>query len=146
GVAWLFSEEAIIKDNFPWVSYGKIRGSYGTTGNDQIGDYQFLESYSLGSVNYDEVSTLLPSRLYNPNFGWERNDKLEVGIDLGLFMDSLMFSGIYYQNRSSNQLVGIPMPGTTGFNSIQANLNAIVQNKGMEFEMNLQLLSLPKLN
>ena len=45
-----------------------------------------------------------------------------------------MLSGNYYRNRSSNQLVGIPLPGTTGFSSINGNLNATVENKGLEFE------------
>src|SRR5690606_8684831 len=46
----------------------------------------------------------------------------------------------FYQNRSSNQLVGIPMPGTTGFNILQANLEAIVQNQGVEIELNSHLV------
>src|SRR5690606_10311214 len=92
GGAWLFSEERFIEESLPFMSFGKLRGSYGTTGNDQIGDYQFIETYSLGGTNYDGVSTLLPSRLFNPNFGWERNDKLEIGIEFGFWNDRLLLS------------------------------------------------------
>uniref|UniRef100_UPI000D3A2A9D SusC/RagA family TonB-linked outer membrane protein n=1 Tax=Flagellimonas amoyensis TaxID=2169401 RepID=UPI000D3A2A9D len=144
GAAWLFSEESLIKGAFPFLSFGKLRGSYGTTGNDQIGDYQFFESYSLGGVNYDGIETLVPSRLFNPDFGWERNDKLEVGLELGLWRDRILLAGNYYRNRSSNQLVGIPMPGTTGFTSLQANLDAVVQNRGFELEITSRLWDSPK--
>src|SRR5690606_15666231 len=44
GMAWNFSEEKLFKESIPFISYGKIRGSYGATGNDQIGDYQFLDT------------------------------------------------------------------------------------------------------
>ncbi|UBZ13621.1 SusC/RagA family TonB-linked outer membrane protein [Flagellimonas marinaquae] len=144
GAAWLFSEESMIKGAFPFLSFGKLRGSYGTTGNDQIGDYQFFESYGLGGVNYDGVETLVPSRLFNPDFGWERNDKLEVGLELGLWRDRILLAGNYYRNRSSNQLVGIPMPGTTGFTGLQANLDAVVQNRGIELEITSRLWDSPK--
>lgn len=144
GAAWLFSEENFIKRALPVISYGKLRGSYGTTGNDQIGDYQFWETYSLGGTNYDGVSILQPTRLFNPDFGWERNDKLEVGIELGFWNDHILLAGNYYRNRSSNQLVGIPMPGTTGFTSLQANMDAIVQNKGLELELTSRLVQTPK--
>ncbi|MDD7888226.1 SusC/RagA family TonB-linked outer membrane protein [Flavivirga sp. 57AJ16] len=145
GAAWLFSEERFIKESFPIISYGKLRGSYGTTGNDKIGDYQFLETYSLGSTNYDGVTVLSPSRLFNPNFGWERNEKLEIGLELGLWNDKVLLSSSYYRNRSSNQLVGIPMPGTTGFNSLQANLDATVQNTGLEIEASSRLVNTDKI-
>src|SRR5690606_15425268 len=79
GAAWLFSQEKLIREGFPFISYGKLRGSYGTTGNDQIGDYQFFESYSLGGSNYGGLQSLMPTRLFNPLFGWERNNKFEVG-------------------------------------------------------------------
>ncbi|KAB5488923.1 SusC/RagA family TonB-linked outer membrane protein [Flagellimonas hadalis] len=144
GAAWLFSEENFIKEALPVISYGKLRGSYGTTGNDQIGDYQFWETYSLGGTNYDGVSVLRPTRLFNPDFGWERNDKLEVGLEFGLWKDRILLAGNYYRNRSSNQLVGIPMPGTTGYTSLQANLDAIVQNNGVELEVTSRLVHTPR--
>ena len=55
---------------------------------------------------------------------------------MGLLQDKVFITAAYFQNRSSNQLVGIPLPGTTGFTSMQANLNAVVQNTGLEFTVN----------
>lgn len=134
GAAWLFSEEALLKKR-KFLSFGKLRGSYGTTGNDLIGDYQFLDTFLSSGVSYNGVIGLSPSRLYNPNFGWETNKKLEVALETGFFNDRVFLTLGWYRNRSSSQLVGIPMPGTTGFPSVQGNLNATVQNKGTEITL-----------
>lgn len=134
GAAWLFYKENILK-NSTVLSFGKLRASYGTTGSDQIGDYQFLNTYTVAGIKYSNVSGLQPSRLFNPDFGWETNKKFETALEIGLFADRLFLTSAYYDNRSSNQLAGIPLPGTTGFTSVQANLDAIVQNKGLEFSI-----------
>jgi TonB-linked SusC/RagA family outer membrane protein len=135
GTAWLFSNEKFIKENFDFLSFGKFRASYGTTGNDQIGDYQFLNTYEATGHNYGGVIGLEPIRLFNPNFGWEINKKLELAIETGFFKDRIFITVGWYSNRSSNQLVGIPLPATTGFNSIQANLEATVENRGIELTL-----------
>lgn len=133
--AWVFSGEKAIKENLSFLSFGKLRASYGTSGSDQIGDYQYLDTYNSSGFNYQGISGIQPSRLFNPDFGWEVNKKLEAAIDLGFVKDRIFFTAAWYRNRSSNQLVGIPLPGTTGFQSIQANLDAVVQNQGMEFTL-----------
>ena len=134
GTAWLFSKEAFLKDS-EWLSFGKLRASYGTTGSDQIGDYQFLNTYSNSGVLYNGLTGLAPTRLYNADFGWEVNRKLEAAAELGFLRDRIFLTAAFYRNRSSNQLVGIPLPGTTGFTSIQANLDAAVENRGFEFTL-----------
>jgi len=132
GAAWLFSNESFLEQS-AWLSSGKLRGSYGITGSDQIGDYQFLDTYSSTSANYQTIVGLQPTRLFNADFGWETNKKLEAALELGFLADRILVSGAWYRNRSSNQLVGIPLPATTGFTQIQANLKATVQNTGLEF-------------
>ncbi|MEO5777375.1 MAG: SusC/RagA family TonB-linked outer membrane protein [Flavobacterium sp.] len=131
GAAWLFSDEPFLKDK-SILSFGKLRGSYGSTGNDQIGDYQFLDTYLSSGVSYAGVIGLQPTRLYNPNFGWETNKKLEIALETGFIKDRIFLTLGWYSNCSSSQLVGIPMPATTGFSSIQGNLDATVQNRGVE--------------
>ncbi|WP_348800144.1 SusC/RagA family TonB-linked outer membrane protein [Flavobacterium adhaerens] len=135
GAAWLFSNEKIIKDKLPFVSFGKLRTSYGTTGNDQIGDYQYLDTYATSGNTYQGIGGLQPTRLFNPDFGWETNKKLEVALETGFWNDRIFTTVAWYRNRSSNQLVGIPLPGTTGFSELQANLDAEVQNSGFEFSL-----------
>lgn len=138
GGAWLFSEESFLKD-IKWLSMGKLRGSIGTTGNDKIGDYQYLNTYIVSSNIYNGQTALNPARLYNPNFSWEKTLKKELALELGLWNGRFNFSAAYYENTSSNQLVGIPLPATTGFSSIQSNLPAKIRNTGWEFDASLQV-------
>lgn len=138
GAAWLFSNENFLK-NSSWLSFGKLRASYGSTGNDQIGDYQYLNTYSSSGVSYSGVIGLQPSRLFNPDFAWEINKKLEAALELGFLKDRITLWASFYQNRSSNQLVGVPLPGTAGFPTLQANLAAAVENKG--FELTFQTIN-----
>ncbi|NDP27737.1 MAG: SusC/RagA family TonB-linked outer membrane protein [Flavobacterium sp.] len=146
GAAWLFYREKWIENNVSFLSYGKLRGSYGTTGNDQIGDYQFLDTYSSSGYQYQGVHGLQPLRLYNPDFGWETNKKLEAAFELGFLKDRLMLTTAWYQNRSSSQLVGLPLPGTTGFTTIQSNLDATVQNSGLEITLRSINIQKPNFN
>jgi hypothetical protein len=69
-----------------------------------------------------------------------------VGIELGLMNDRLLFSASYYNNHSSNQLVGYPLPLITGFGSIQQNLPALVQNTGVEFTLNYAVIKTSSFN
>ena len=130
GTAWIFSDEPFIKKGFPFLSFGKFRGSYGTTGNDQIGDYGYLDAYeaTIGPGG------LYPTTLANPNYSWEENKKLEGAVELGFFEDKFRLGVSWYRNRSDNQLVGYPLPAITGFRSVQANLPATVENTGWEIE------------
>lgn len=134
GAAWLFSEEKILKDN-PIISFGKLRMSYGITGNDQIGDYQYLQTYASTGVNYNGTIGLQPARLYNPDFGWETNKKFEVGLETGFLKDRIFLTASWYRNHSSNQLTGMPLPGTSGFTSMTINMDATVENTGTEFTL-----------
>lgn len=138
GAAWIFSEERVLKES-PWLSLGKIRGSIGTTGNDKIGDYQYLNTYIISSNIYNGITGLNPARLFNPYFSWEKTLKKEIALEVGLFKNRVSLTGAYYENTSSNQLVGIPLPATTGFASIQSNLPARIQNKGWEFDASVQV-------
>ena len=135
GAAWLFSKESFLKES-KWLSFGKLRASYGVTGSDLIGDYQYLDSYTVSSTVYGSNTSLYPSRLFNPYFSWEKTTKLEVALETGIFNDHIHFTAAWYRNRSGNQLVGIPLPATTGFSSIQANLPATVENTGLEMDVN----------
>ncbi|HTN68972.1 MAG TPA: SusC/RagA family TonB-linked outer membrane protein, partial [Dysgonamonadaceae bacterium] len=132
GYAWIFSDEKAINERIDWLSFGKLRGSYGTTGSDQIGDYGYLDTYS-STTGQDG---LYPTKLTNPFYSWETNKKFETALELGFLKNRLKFQLSWYRNRSSNQLVGYALPSMTGFTSVQANLPATVQNTGWEFEWN----------
>ncbi len=136
GAAWIFSNEHFISNGLPFISFGKFRGSLGTTGSDNIGDYEYLSSYRSTDYTYDGISGLIPSRLQNLDYSWETNRKLEAAMDVGLFKDRLFVSTSWYRNQSSNQLVGYPLSVVTGMPSVQFNLPATVENMGWEFVVN----------
>lgn len=133
GAAWIFSKENFIVNNLPFISFGKLRGSYGTTGNDAVGDYEFMRYYTVGGNPYQGVRGLGPNNLHNPSYRWEVNKKLEGGLEFGFLKDLISVSASYYNNRSGNQLVGYRVPAHTGFTSVTANWPAVVENQGWEF-------------
>lgn len=135
GAAWLFSKENFLAGR-KWLSFGKIRGSYGIAGSDNIGDAQFRDTYSVASASiYNGVVGLVPTRLFNGSFSWEKTQKLEFALETSFLKDIIGLNISWFRNRSNNQLVGLPLPATTGFTSVQANLPATVENKGWEFEL-----------
>ena len=135
GAAWLFGKENFITQNLPFISFGKLRASIGSTGNDKLPDYQYLSTYSSYSTSYQGTNGLYPTQLTNPYYGWEKVNKIEAGIELGLLKDRINLNVSWYRNRTSNQLVGYSLPTVTGFDKIQANLPAVVQNKGIEIDL-----------
>ncbi|MDR6785707.1 TonB-linked SusC/RagA family outer membrane protein [Pedobacter africanus] len=138
GVAWVFSNEEFIKNILDLLSFGKLRASYGTTGSDQIGDYNFMSLYeAIPFINapYQGAVGYQPSRLTNPYLQWEETKKLQIGLDLGFLKDRILINTNYSKNKSSNQLVNNSLPSTAGFGLISANGDATVQNSGWEFSI-----------
>ncbi|WP_295116344.1 SusC/RagA family TonB-linked outer membrane protein [uncultured Chitinophaga sp.] len=134
GGAWLFTSEEFMKD-VKALSFGKLRASYGVTGNDRIGDYKYLDSYTsyVFYPTYKDSAAFVPTSLFKPDLHWERNKKLEFALELGFLNDRVLFNVAWYRNRSSDPLVNYPLPNTTGFNTITANLNGVlVDNTGWE--------------
>lgn len=137
GAAWVFSQEDFMKD-ISVISFGKLRASYGITGNDQIPDYQYNALYGTTSTTYTYTGTsvLVPGNVANPDLKWENNKKLDVGLELGFIKDRITFKADYYRNRTSNLLTYLALPGQVGSTAYYGNLPAVVQNRGFEFELN----------
>jgi TonB-linked SusC/RagA family outer membrane protein len=146
GAAWVFSEESFLHA-FKFISFGKLRGSYGTTGSDGVGEYQYLTRWSSsGTQPYAGISSLRPTQHANDSYHWPVNKKTEAAIDLGFLKDRISLSVAWYLNRCNDQLVGFPLPAYTGFNIVTANSPALVQNTGWEISLFGKLLSSDALN
>jgi TonB-linked SusC/RagA family outer membrane protein len=140
GLAWIFSKEKFVQKALPFLSFGKIRGSYGVTGNDQIGNYQFLDTYKGTIYAYDAQPGLTPSRLFNSGYSWEENKKIELAVELGFFQDKLTMNLNYYKNKSDNQIIRYSLPTQTGFTNVLLNFPGVVQNKGYEISINAEII------
>ena len=139
GAAWIFSEESWMKPALPFLSFGKLRASYGTSGNDQIKDYAYIATRSPSNM-YDGQWGQMPVKLTNNQYKWEKSQKFETALELGFLQDKLLFRAAYYRNRSTGQLVNEPLPLTTGASSVLNNFPATVQNTGWEFELNSNII------
>jgi TonB-linked SusC/RagA family outer membrane protein len=135
GLGWIFTNEKLIESLYPVLSFGKLRFTYGNSGNDQIGDYQFLDAWINNPRNPYQNPTILPSKLANQDYQWEIQKSFDIGLDLGFFKNRFMFSATFNQGRTSNQLAAITLPVQTGFNKIVQNYPAVTQNRNLELEL-----------
>jgi TonB-linked SusC/RagA family outer membrane protein len=137
GIGWVFTEQDFVKNKLSFLSFGKLKVSYGTTGNDQIGDYKYLNKYVTLSqdVPYQGGAAIIPDGdLSNPYLQWEETKKLNAGIDLNFLKDRIAVSLNYFRNRSSNQLLNYALPSMAG-GGLTRNFPATVQNAGWELTL-----------
>lgn len=140
GLGWVFSKESLVADNVEFLSFGKLRASFGTTGNDQISNYIYLPLYSSSTPYLGEATTNLVT-LPNEYIQWETTKKLEFALDLGFLNDRILFTANYFRNRSGDQITSAALPTQVGYNSYTTNLPALIQNTGLELELNTTNIS-----
>jgi TonB-linked SusC/RagA family outer membrane protein len=128
---WVVSQEEFMK-NISWLDYLKVRASYGLTGNSNIGDFAYLDTYRFG-VSYSGEPGAEPARLANPNLGWETATMLSGGIDFTIFK-RVEASLDLYHNVNRDLLFDAPIPPHTGFYSNTRNIGS-VSNRGIEFSV-----------
>lgn len=134
GFGWIFSQEPIVQKIIPELSYAKLRITYGSTGNDNIGNYQYIAPYTaIPSINYQGSVGYETTNLFNPDFSWSITKKFETGLEFGVFKDKILMNFTYYNNRSGNQLVQYTLPIQSGFRNVTKNAPYEVSNTGFEF-------------
>jgi len=135
-VGWVLSEEDFLANNRT-LSYLKLRGSYGLTGNANINNFASLGLF--GAEGYGGQSGLQPSQIPNPDLTWETTAQLDIGIDFGFFNNRLSGEVDYYIKNTTDLLLNVPVPGTSGFRTQFQNLGEL-QNKGVELLINANIL------
>ncbi|MBK0384268.1 SusC/RagA family TonB-linked outer membrane protein [Pedobacter sp. SD-b] len=138
GASWIISKENFLKDN-KTINSLRLRTTYGSTGNSRIGTYaaRGLYSFSTSSGNLyngNIASTPDGSAAPNPNLGWEKNYKFNVGLDLTLF-NKIQITTEYYNNTIVDLISSVAVPYETGFTTILANTSKM-RNKGIELTIN----------
>ncbi|UPK68003.1 SusC/RagA family TonB-linked outer membrane protein [Chitinophaga filiformis] len=142
GAGYIFSQEDYFKHILPSLSFGKLRASYGTSGNDGISDYQYIELYEpQNGYSYQNTTPLRSLGAINPDYHWETIKKLELGIEIGVFNNRLFLNASYWRTRASDQLGLFPLPATAGADAIVKNQNARIQNMGWDFVLNAKVLN-----
>jgi len=136
GGAWIFTER-FFKDS-KLLDFGKIRGSFGTTGNEPGVDSQLIETYrpTFPSRGYQGQQGLHPVTLANPQLQWELNYRDEVGLELQLLHRHLWFSAAASRNWTTNQMVFLQAAPVAGIPQVLRNVHGVdVENKALEFEI-----------
>jgi TonB-linked SusC/RagA family outer membrane protein len=144
--AWLLSEESFLRNN-RLISTLKLRGSFGITGNFNIGNYTSLgllgrDNYVFGAGTGTLTNGLAPANLENPSLSWETNRQTDVGVDIGLLSERIQINLDWYSRTTQNLLYARPVPAITGFSSYMGNIGDI-SNKGIELGLNAQVFRGP---
>lgn len=135
---WIISDENFLKNSLV-LTYLKIRASYGFTGNANIGDFAAL-GYYVTTNGYNGQNGLIPSTLPNPNLSWEKSQQLDVTLDFALIKDKISGTITYYNKQTSDLLLYIKLPTSTGFSSVLQNVGKL-QNSGWEFSLTTRQLN-----
>jgi TonB-linked SusC/RagA family outer membrane protein len=134
--AWIFSNEEFVRENLGFLNYGKLKVSHGTSGNDNVADFQFLNAYTTSSYPYEGNSGLYLSRVANPDFTWEKTRKSEIFLDLAVLDNRLQVSSAFYSHRSYSLIDARPLASQAGLDGYSDNIpGIIIQNKGIEIEL-----------
>lgn len=131
---WVISNEDFLKGS-KQVSLLKLRVSYGLTGNAGIGNFDYKGLYGIGS--YAGTSALYPSTIANPELTWEKTAQFDIGFDFGFFNDRITGELDYYIKNTTDLLLDVPVPATTGY-AVQTQNVGSLENKGFEIVINTQ--------
>ena len=135
GAAWLLNQENWF--DAPWVNLLKLKASYGSQGNDNIGYYLYTDTYSIENNN-GEIAVLFGQK-GNPNITWETNTNLNIGTEFGFWNNRLSGSVDFFNRKTSDMLFAFSVPSSLGYSSYYANVGDMV-NRGVEVELNADLI------
>jgi TonB-linked SusC/RagA family outer membrane protein len=137
GVAWNVANENFLKDS-ETINNLRFKASYGETGNTNIGSFRsFAQAGAVGYIQNGNqlVTGAAIEQLANENLTWETTAQLDAGLSLGLFNSRLNVEVDYYEKITTDLLLEVPLPATSGFKTVFKNLGE-VSNKGWEFSFN----------
>lgn len=140
--AWIISEEPFLKGN-KILSTLKLRGSIGQTGNNSVGKYDYMQTYSVNG-QYAGLGTISATGIPNPHLSWETTTQYDLGFDIGLLNDRISILLDYYNKVTDDLLFDVPLPNETGYGNIQKNVGS-VKFYGFEVEIRANIIDKGKL-
>jgi TonB-linked SusC/RagA family outer membrane protein len=136
---WNFTEESFAESLKSWLSFGKLRASWGQNGNESIGDFRYTSVMGTGSIyffGYDKIqyNGMIPTRIANPSLKWETSEQLDIGLDLGFLNNRITLTGDFYNKTTKDWLIEAPAPLLVG--NVPPLINGgKVRNLGFDFEV-----------
>lgn len=132
-LAWKIQEEDFLK-GIDFIDELKVRASYGVIGNQNISNYLYITTFSSGTdaiFGGTRYTSLSPSRVANPDLKWEAAKQADIGVDFAFFKRRITGSIEYYDRRTSDLLLDLPVPLSTGFGSKTQNIGGM-KNTGVD--------------
>ncbi len=131
---WLMHKESFMQSTKDWLSYLKLRASWGKNGNvGGIGTYELQGAYG-SQTAYNGTIGFLQSGIANPNLRWEKSNTIEIGSDMGFFNNRVYASLAYYNRITSDKIASVLLPTSSGVSSVRTN-NGSMKNVGFEAEI-----------
>jgi TonB-linked SusC/RagA family outer membrane protein len=145
GVSWLISEEGFMQKLSDKISLLKLRGSYGSVGNEALASYfPYINTFGTG---YDELERpgVYFSQLGNAQISWEKQSNFDIGLDFGLFNNRVNGSIDYFKKDAIDLLFSRPLVISGGIPSVDFNIGDLT-NKGVEINLSGVILKTKKFN
>lgn len=136
-IGWIISEEGFMND-ISYLSLLKVRGSYGLTGNAEVGNFASLGLFT-GDAGYNGVAGQRITQIANPDLRWESTAQLDVGLDFGFLNNRISGSFDFYRKNTTDLLLNVNVPATSGFATQLQNLGKLY-NLGYELSVTSQNL------
>ena len=135
GAAWLINRESWF--NVPFIDMLKVKASYGSQGNDEIGAYRYTDTYSYAN-NDGGVAVIFLSK-GNPNITWETNGNLNIGTEFGFWQGRLYGNIDYFYRKTTDMLFYFSVPSSLGYSGYYSNVGDMV-NQGIELELGADII------
>lgn len=140
-LGWRISEEAFMESYKRVAGDLKLRSSYGILGNQNIGDYQYMDKYEIYTDVYgynNETVAGAGIKFGNPDLRWEKSTAFNIGVDATYFKNALTFSLDYFHKKNSDILIPLVAPSTLGTTMGDYNAGEMV-NQGWDFTVSYKL-------
>lgn len=141
GGAWSISREEFMLKTRHWLDNLRFKASIGSQGNDNIGDFRYIDTYTIENAN-GSVSTVF-SQKGNENITWETNTNFNTGLEFS-FLDAMVSGGVeYFVRTTTDMLFSFPVASSMGYSSYYANVGDM-RNSGVEVELNFRPVNTSK--
>jgi len=140
GLAWQAHEEEFLQELW-WLDQAKIRVSYGVSGNSPSGASPYIGTFEALGQNYMDLPAIAPVKIQLDNLKWESSREYDLGTDLILLNNKLLFTFDWYNKRTTDLLQkDVDIPASTGYTTIKYFNSGTMTNNGLEFRVDYEVL------